>query len=114
MRYRVLAPQEHALQVDAEDAIPGLFGALVEGCPRACPDARIIMGTIQPSICGYSLRNECLYFDGLGHVSPDKDGFSPLLCDEMNRLLAPVFVHVRDDEFGTFPSKGEGSGSANP
>jgi hypothetical protein len=69
------------------------------------------MGTIQPSIYRYSLRNECLYFDGFGHVGPDEDGFPTLLRDHMDGLLCAFFVHISNDEFRSLPSKREGSGS---
>jgi hypothetical protein len=31
----------------------------------------------------------------------------------MDGLPSTVFVHVRNDQFGTFPGKGERGGSAN-
>jgi hypothetical protein len=64
------------------------------------------VGTIQPSIRGHSLRDHGLYFDGLGHVSPDKDDFSTLLRDEVHGLLATLLVHISDNQFGPFSGKG--------
>src|SRR6516165_1131935 len=61
------------------------------------------LGTIQPSIGLYCLSNECLHFDGLGHVSPDRDGFPTVFRDHMHNLLSPIGVQVSHNQFRPFP-----------
>src|SRR6516162_9584191 len=99
--------------------MPSLFGILGGQCigvpsnPES-RNARIIMDTIESAIHFHSFGDERLYFDGFGDVSFDEDRCTALLRDHMDGLLSPVFIHIRNDEFRSLPSKGQGCGSPNP
>src|SRR5262249_42318851 len=58
--------------------------------------------------------DECLHFDGFGHVGPDEGGFPTLFRDHMDSLLSTVFVRVSHHQSRPFPSKRQGCGSPNP
>jgi hypothetical protein len=71
------------------------------------------VGTIESAVGLHGFGDERLYFDGFGHIGPDKDGFPTLLRDHMDGLLSAFLVHVSNDEFRPFLSKRQGCGSPN-
>src|SRR4029450_10213482 len=101
-----------ACQVDRDDLMPHGLGTLCRQRASSSSNPRIVMGTIQPSIRGHSLRDQGLHFNGLGDVGPDKDSLPTLFGDHMARLVSTRLVHVGYNQFGTFSGKGERSGSS--
>jgi hypothetical protein len=55
-----------------------------------------------------------LYFDGFGDIRLDEGSLATVFRDHMDGLVSTLFVHVRDDEFRSFPCKRQGCGSPNP
>src|SRR5215471_10451217 len=94
--------------------MPVLFRVIGNRGTDGCADPSVIMGTVQPPIGLHGLGDQGLHFDRFGHVGSDEDSFSALFCDHMDGLLSTVYVHISDDELGSLPSKGQGSGSPNP
>src|SRR5262245_33171134 len=56
--------------------------------PGGFTTVSIIVGTVESAIRLHCFGDECLYFDGLGHIGPDKDGFSTLFRNEMDGLVS--------------------------
>jgi hypothetical protein len=50
----------------------------------------------------------------LRHISLDEGGFPPVFCDHMDGLSSTLLVHIRNNQFGPFSSKGQRSGSSDP
>jgi hypothetical protein len=93
--------------------MPIVFWELGSGRIGTLRDPRIIVRTVQPTIRLNRLANHGCDFCGVGDIDAYKRRFTPILCDHMHGLLSPVFVHIGDDQLGTFSGKGESGGSAN-
>jgi hypothetical protein len=93
--------------------MPIRFGALRDGGPCTAHPG-IVVGTIEPSVGFHSFADHGFHGSCLGDINLDESGITAIFLDHMDSLPSTIFVHIRDNQFGTFPGKGQGGGSANP
>src|SRR5262249_33573339 len=79
--------EEDALEVDAQDAVPTLLGALCEG-PMLLVDARVVEGTVQAAERGNGGGNERLHVRRTRDVCADEPSLASSRMDETCGLFA--------------------------
>src|SRR5206468_3629977 len=90
----------------------GMF--LVGTVYNFCTPHTSLSHTQQTTIGLHRLRDQGFDCASAGDIDLDVGSFPAVLCDHMDGLVSPVFVHVRNDEFRPFPCKRQGGGSSNP
>ena len=71
------------------------------------------MGTIESAIGLHHCRNQGFDSGRLRDINLYEGCIPAVFCNHMDSPLTTVFVHIGDNQFGTFSGKGECRGSAD-
>src|SRR5215471_14932862 len=95
MRDAVLGHPEHALEIDAHDAVPLRTVRLQHGPVLVLPeDARVVVQNVEGTEAARPLLDHSLHVLLDGHVTNRGDGLASCLLDEGHRLVRRLLVDV--------------------
>src|SRR5215470_6657025 len=99
MRNAVLSHPEHALEIDAHDAVPLGAVRLQHGPVLVLPkDARVVIQDVEGTEAARPILDHSLHVLLDGHITDRGDGLASGLLDEGHRLVRRLLVDVTDHD----------------